>query len=71
MARCGIRYRYPVRLLMLDDAARDQVGPEIGDAETIKEARELAEQQGYMIREEGGSRFAGADSGFLICVYPR
>jgi hypothetical protein len=77
MGRCGIRLRYPVKIVIHHDDGIDVEGPVIGDAETLGQAIDLAENRGFLVREasQGGqSRLApsGTDSsmGFLITVYP-
>jgi len=77
MARCGIRLRYPVRIIILHDDGKEEEGRVIGDAETLGQAVALAEQQGLGVRDadDGGhSRFAQSspDSppAFLVTVYP-
>jgi len=77
MARCGIRLRYPVKIIICDDDGTEGEGPVIGDAETLALALELAESQGFHIREadDGGqSRLALSDAdspaGFRVTVYP-
>ena len=77
MARCGVRLRYPVKIITRHDDGADQEGAVIGDAETLGQALELAGRQGFAVREAGDggqSRLAlnGPDSPtvFLVTVYP-
>ena len=77
MARCGIRWRYPVKIAMAHDDGPDEDGPLIGDAETLGEAVALARREGYSVRdasEGGNSRLAPGGDGstpcFIVAVYP-
>jgi hypothetical protein len=65
MARCGIRWRYPVVVEFIDVAGGLLERRVIGEAETLREARELAEGLGFSVGE--GSRFvADGEAGFVL-----
>ncbi len=77
MARCGVRLRYPVSIISVDDKGAVGNALEIGDAETLAESINLTERQGYRVRDEGDGGHCrlvqtGAEDiqGFIITVYP-
>jgi len=77
MARCGIRLRYPVRLITCHDDGTEKEGPVVGDAETLGQALALAEKQGFQVREasDGGHSQLSLDEqnsplGFWVTIYP-
>jgi hypothetical protein len=77
MAKCGVRFRYPVKILIVDEEGPSGEGPIIGDAETLREALSLAERQGFRVRDadDGGtSKFVVKSTDrqtyFLVTVYP-
>ena len=77
MARCGIWLRYPVKIVISHDDGSVREGRIIGDAETLGEAIEMVEQNGFQVRDgsDGGNcRFAqeGVDSKlyFVVTIYP-
>ena len=76
MARCGIRLRYPVSILPVDDNGLEGNTLQIGDAETLSEAINLAERQGFCVRDDsdgGHCRLVQtgeeARLGFIVTVY--
>ena len=77
MARCGIRLRYPVHVIPLDDAGVSGEPQTIGDAETVGEAIRLAERNGFQIRDASDGGTCGCFSAseadnlyFKVTVYP-
>ena len=77
MARCGIRLRYPVKIIISHDDGSVREGRIIGDAETLGEAIEMVEQNGFQVRDgsDGGNCRLDQDSGdsglyFVVTIYP-
>jgi len=77
MAKCGITFRYPVKIVIVREDGSSEDGVVIGDAETLRQALSMAERQGFHVRDanDGGtSQFVvnGADGQtyFLVTAYP-
>lgn len=77
MARCGIRFRYPVRIVVVHDDGATTAPATTGVAETLPLALAMAESEGYSVRDrcDGGySQFVPlgpeGEPHFLVTVYP-
>lgn len=76
MAKCGITWRYPVRLLTLHDDGSSDAGTILaGDAENLAQAVKMAECKGFHVRDDsdgGNSRFVVDPDKpyFIVTVYP-
>ncbi|HYE34097.1 hypothetical protein [Methylocaldum sp.] len=77
--KCGIKLRYPVKIVVINDDGSSTDGPVIDDAGTLSEAVAMAERQGFHPRDKsdgGNSRLLvnrGSDLGqgyFVVTVYP-
>jgi hypothetical protein len=78
MARCGIRLRYPVKIIRVYDDGSVGEDRIIGDAETLSEAIAMAEQNGFQVKDgsEGGSARLAQNSVdsklyFIVTIYPQ
>ena len=77
MARCGIRLRYPVKIIISHDDGSVVEGCIIGDAETLGEAIRMVEQNGFQVRDgdDGGNcrlvqNSVDSNLYFIVTVYP-
>lgn len=75
MARCGVRWRYPVCVVAADDDGAESSPVAVGEAETLREAVTVAAAAGFSVRESGhggSSRFVRDQTRphFLVSVYP-
>jgi hypothetical protein len=77
VAKCGISFRYPVKIVIVREDGSNEAGPVIGEAETLREALEMAERQGFDVRDanDGGTgKFVAVGEGgpayFVVAVYP-
>jgi hypothetical protein len=77
MARCGIRLRYPVNIVGINDDGTVQEERCIGDAETLGEAIAMAWRSGFQVREEsdgGNCRLVqntlDTKPYFMVTTYP-
>ena len=77
MAKCGIRWRYPVKLVIVHDDGLSEDGPLIGEAETLGLAVALARREGFSVREAGDGGHSrlelpgdGSTPCFTVTVHP-
>jgi hypothetical protein len=77
LARCGIRLRYPVNIVEINDDGSVQEERCIGDAETLAEAIAMAERSGFQVRDksDGGNcrlvqNTLDAKLYFMVTTYP-